>query len=207
LTLSNNVLYGSTSDWFPFVGTIFKIKTDGSDFKTIHKFDSMGVSFWNLSLVGNTVYGMTMAATANAGSVFSVSTDGTHFATLHSFSNGLPHNDFATTVLVFLDNALYGISTSGGEYDTGTVFRITLPSTPGPQLVITPASNNLVISWPATSAGVLLQSTTNLASEVWTTNLPAPVVINGQNTVTNPISGTQQFFRLTSSDAVCLGVL
>jgi hypothetical protein len=32
---------------------------------------------------------------------------------------------------------------------------------------------------------------------VWTTNSPAPVVANGQNTVTNPISGTQQFFRLT----------
>ena len=35
--------------------------------------------------------------------------------------------------------------------------------------------------------------TTNL----WTTNLPAPVLGNGQNTVTNPITGTQQFFRLS----------
>jgi hypothetical protein len=32
---------------------------------------------------------------------------------------------------------------------------------------------------------------------VWTTNSPAPVVVNGQNTVTNPISGAQQFFRLS----------
>jgi hypothetical protein len=29
-----------------------------------------------------------------------------------------------------------------------------------------------------------------------TTNSPAPVVVNGQNTVTNPITGNQQFFRL-----------
>jgi hypothetical protein len=42
-----------------------------------------------------------------------------------------------------------------------------------------------------------LQSTTNVFSPVWTTNLPAPVTVNGLNTVTNPISGTQQFFRLS----------
>jgi hypothetical protein len=32
---------------------------------------------------------------------------------------------------------------------------------------------------------------------VWITNSPAPVVIAGQNTVTNPITGPQQFFRLS----------
>jgi Divergent InlB B-repeat domain len=55
----------------------------------------------------------------------------------------------------------------------------------------------LILSWPTNSTGFALQSTTNLASPVWTTNLPSPVIINGQNTVTNPISGTQQFFRLS----------
>jgi hypothetical protein len=34
-------------------------------------------------------------------------------------------------------------------------------------------------------------------SPVWTTNLPAPVVVNGQNTLTDPISGTLRFFRLS----------
>jgi hypothetical protein len=42
-----------------------------------------------------------------------------------------------------------------------------------------------------------VQSTTNPASPVvWTTNSPAPVVIGGQNAVTNPITGAQQFYRL-----------
>jgi hypothetical protein len=45
--------------------------------------------------------------------------------------------------------------------------------------------------------GFNLQSTTNLGSSVWTTNLPAPDVINDQFTVTNAISGAQQFFRLS----------
>jgi hypothetical protein len=32
---------------------------------------------------------------------------------------------------------------------------------------------------------------------VLTTNSPAPVVVNGQYAVTNPISGTPQYFRLS----------
>jgi len=31
----------------------------------------------------------------------------------------------------------------------------------------------------------------------WQTNATAPIAIGGQNVVTNPISGSQQFFRLT----------
>jgi hypothetical protein len=50
---------------------------------------------------------------------------------------------------------------------------------------------------PTHATGFTLQSTTNLGSSVWTTNSLAPVVVNGQNTVTNPISGTQRFYRLS----------
>jgi len=32
---------------------------------------------------------------------------------------------------------------------------------------------------------------------VWTAISPDPVVVNGQNIVTNPISGTRQFYRLS----------
>jgi len=57
--------------------------------------------------------------------------------------------------------------------------------------------SGIVLTWPTNAVGFTLQSTTNLVSPaVWSTNSPAPVVIAGQNTVTNPISGPQQFFRL-----------
>ena len=47
-------------------------------------------------------------------------------------------------------------------------------------------------------AGFTLQSSTNVSSPaVWSTKSPVPVVISGQNVVTNPISGTWQFFRLS----------
>jgi hypothetical protein len=56
------------------------------------------------------------------------------------------------------------------------------------QLTIIPSGTNAV--------GFTLQSTTNLVSPVWSTNSPAPVVIGGQNVVTNPLTGPQQFYRL-----------
>ena len=71
---------------------------------------------------------------------------------------------------------------------------------PPPQLTILLSGvppSGIVLTWPTNAAGFTLQSTTNLVSPVfWSTNSPAPVVIGGQNTVTNPITGPQQFFRL-----------
>ena len=58
--------------------------------------------------------------------------------------------------------------------------------------------SGIVLTWPAYAAGFSLQSATNLVSPAfWSTNSPAPVVTAGQNTVTNPISGPQQFYRLS----------
>src|SRR5438046_5051864 len=66
-----------------------------------------------------------------------------------------------------------------------------------PQLTIIRSGANVILTWPTSATGFTLQSTTNLLSPVWIANPPAPVVVNGQNTVTNPISVSQQFFRLS----------
>src|SRR5262249_4664544 len=72
-------------------------------------------------------------------------------------------------------------------------------SSPAP-LTITPAGvspSGIILSWSTNALGFVLQSAADLTSSaLWTTNLPAPVVIGNQNVVTNPISGPQQFFRL-----------
>jgi hypothetical protein len=63
----------------------------------------------------------------------------------------------------------------------------------------------IILRWPTNSAGYAgydytgftLQFATNLVPPVvWSTSSPAPVVVNGQNSVTNPITGAQQFYRL-----------
>lgn len=65
------------------------------------------------------------------------------------------------------------------------------------QLSIAPAGNQVVISWPTTLTNYIVQSTTNLSFANWGFVSTAQGVMNGQNTVTNPISGTQQFYRLS----------
>ena len=51
--------------------------------------------------------------------------------------------------------------------------------------------------WTRTRRLASVRGTRVPSLPVWTTNSPIPVVVNGLNTVTNPISGTQQFFRLS----------
>jgi hypothetical protein len=59
--------------------------------------------------------------------------------------------------------------------------------------------NQVVISWPAAATNCFLQSTTNLSPAAWSNVSAAPFVISGQYTVTNPISGTQQFYQLSQT--------
>jgi hypothetical protein len=55
----------------------------------------------------------------------------------------------------------------------------------------------LVMSWPASDTGFVLQCATNLASANWT-NVSTPMVTNGTTiSVTVPTSGPQKFFRLS----------
>jgi uncharacterized repeat protein (TIGR03803 family) len=156
-----------------------------------------------LILSGNILYGTASGGGSSGnGTVFSVNTDGTGFTNLHIFSGiwggsnfdgALPHGG-----LILSGNTLYGTANVGGTSGNGAIFSISFT----PQLTINPSGANIILSWPMNYGGLdytgyALQSTTDLASPIWTTNLPAPVVVNGQNTVTNPISGTQQFFRLS----------
>ena len=66
-------------------------------------------------------------------------------------------------------------------------------------MTIIPYGAYVILTWPTNAAGFTLQSTTNLVSSaLWAAVSPGPLVIDGQNTVTNLISGTQQFYRLAN---------
>jgi uncharacterized repeat protein (TIGR03803 family) len=189
LILSGNTLYGTASSGGAGRdGTVFQVNTDGTGFTTLHAFsgNSDGANpEAGLILSGNTLYG-------TAEVLFQVNTDGTGFATLHSFTNR--SDGSGPGGLILSGNTLYGTANYGGTGGYGTVFSLSLPL---PQLTIIQSGTNVVLSWATNVAGITLQSTANLVSPpVWTPVSPAPVVVNGQNTVTNPISGTQQFYRL-----------
>ena len=54
----------------------------------------------------------------------------------------------------------------------------------------------LVVSWPAPTAGYVLQTSTNRSSGGWTGIGIPPVMSNGQMQVTVPMSGPATFYRL-----------
>ena len=217
LVLSGNTLYGSAT-WGGTnrSGTVFALNTDGTGFTVLHVFTAANIPYvwpppsktnsdgaWPvgfLILSGNTLYGATLdGGIYGKGTVFAVNTDGTGFTTLYNFTGG---QDGANPQggLILSGNTLYGTARYGTTYNYGTVFSLSYPA---PQLTIMPSGTNVNLKWPTGVAGFsysgyTLQSTTNLGSPaVWSAVSPTNVVVNGQNTVTNPISGTQQFFRLS----------
>src|SRR5665213_94437 len=180
------------------------------------------VPFTSLTIAGSTLYGAAQfGGSFGNGTLFALNTDGTGFTTLYNFT-AISTNSFGYFTnsdgafpygsLTISSNVLYGTTTTGGIYGTayqgeygpgggflapgdGTLFSLKLPP---PQLTIIPSGTNVILTWPANTAEYILQSTTNLVSSaVWGNVSPSAVIVNGQNTVTNPISGTQQFFRLS----------
>ena len=208
LVLSGNTLYGTTCyGGGPDNGTVFKVNTDGTGFMTLHVFTPTDFTYVpphytnsdgayprsSLVVLGNTLYGTASAGghTGN-GTVFKVNTDGSGFRVLHSFKRAVDGAE-PCAGLILSGNTLYGTASKGGSSGNGTIFSLSL----APQLTITPAGSNVILTWPTNDSVYNLEFTINLVSPVWNTNSPAPVVVNGKNTVTNPISGAQQFFRLS----------
>jgi uncharacterized repeat protein (TIGR03803 family) len=215
LTLSGNALYGTAVDGGSSGdGTIFKVNTDGTGFTTLYSFTALsnggsgtnmdgaspGYIGGEMTLSGSILYGTAgFGGRSGNGTAFAIGTDGTGFVTLHSFAGG-SEGAQPNGGLVLSDNNLFGTTwhnSNAAGTGNGTIFSISLPSPTPPQLTITPSDRTVVLTWATNFVGFTLQSATNLLSPVWTTNLPAPVILNGQYTLTNPISGAQQFFRLS----------
>ena len=87
----------------------------------------------------------------------------------------------------------------GADSATGYYQNFTLTDYAStPQLTLIHAGANAILTWATNAVGFTLQSTTNLVSPAWTAVSPPAIPVNGQNTVTNPISATRQFYRLTT---------
>jgi len=63
-------------------------------------------------------------------------------------------------------------------------------------LKTTLAGNAVVISWPTNAVGFVLQSTESLSPANWVDMTNTVAVVGSENTVTDPISNTNRFFRL-----------
>jgi uncharacterized repeat protein (TIGR03803 family) len=200
-------------------GTVFKISTNGA-LSTLHSFNggndganpqaglvqgADGYYYGTTECNGFAYCGMDCHGPVGAGTVFRISTNGA-LTTLYAFGSTTNASGVALdganpcgALVQGSDGSFYGTTSSGGTYNNGTVFRLTIV----PGLTIIPSGPYVILTWPTnyagfSYAGFTLQSTTNLGSSaVWSTNSSPPVVIGGQNVVINTISGRQQFYRLS----------
>src|SRR5262245_24297585 len=203
LVLSGNSLYGTVGfGGSTDQGDVFKVNTDGSGFTNLHSFTggfNEAYSDAGLFLSGNTLYGTTyLGGLGNKGTIFQINTDGSSFTNLHHFA-GTPDGANLFGGLVLSGNTLYGTASAGGSSNSGTVFSYTLPVPPAPPLLTIRASGaSVVLTWPTNPPAFNLQFATNLAPPTfWSNATPSPVLVNGQNAVTNPVSGARRFYRLS----------
>ncbi len=82
---------------------------------------------------------------------------------------------------------------------TNSIFVNVVAPTP-PKLTATQAGNQFIISWPTNnSSGLSLKGSATLGSSAsWSAVGSTPVLVGNQWVVTNSISGTAQFFRLSN---------
>jgi uncharacterized repeat protein (TIGR03803 family) len=198
LVLSSNTLYGVTlqggTNGF---GVVYAVNTDGTGFTNLYNFTGGSDGQYPtgpLALWGNTLIGAAQGGTSTNGTLFAIRTSGQGFTNIYNFAGG--NNGYNPAGALYLvGNTLYGTA-SGGISNNGVIYTYTLQT---PQLTIAQAGTNVLLRWPAYFTGYTLQYTTNLATNVtWNTAAPLPVVVNSQNTVTNPIAAsTRKFYRLT----------
>ncbi len=120
-------LYGMTSDGGANqLGTIYKVKPDGTGFTRLLDFDGTNGSnpYGSLTFDGTFLYGMARSGGANGqGIIFKIMPDGTGFINLLDFSytatGGFPYGS-----LISDGTFLYGMTTQGGSAFFGTIFKI-----------------------------------------------------------------------------------
>ena len=177
-TIKNMFLLSSLITGFSL---ILAVRAGAQTFTTLYGFTNGSDGSYpesTLVLSGTTLFGTAYGGGIYGyGTVFAVNTDGADFTTLNAFFPDYVYPSEGVRPkcgLILSGNTLYGTTSDYGEGYNGTVFAVN-----------------------TAAYGFTLQSTTKLSPAAWSTVSPAPVVINGQNTVTNPISGTQQFYRLS----------
>ena len=115
---------GCTTD---FVGSVFRIDADGSNFTTLRTFTDPGFPRGPLLEAGGFLYGTLNAGGAHSsGAVFRMDLTGGSYQVLHEFDPALTGAWPLSGVTLGTDGLLYGTTSTGGAYGGGTAFRMTI---------------------------------------------------------------------------------
>jgi uncharacterized repeat protein (TIGR03803 family) len=127
-------LYGTTSTGgTDGQGTVYRLKTDGTDFQVLHSFSKGRPGIGANPVAGliedrtDTLYGTTLSGSQDtlSGSIFRIQKDGTDYKLLHPFKaqTGEPRTPLAPLLLAS-NNRLYGITQIGASGNMGCVFAL-----------------------------------------------------------------------------------
>ena len=133
------------------------------------------------------------------------------FTTIGGQSGRLARLNPTTAAVEYIASASQTITTialqSGGNFVVGGQFTLIVGQPRNrmarfvvaqpPKLNIQLAPNNqVVITWPASVTGFLLESNPDLNQALWTTVAPQPTIVGTNNAVTNTAAGLARFYRL-----------
>jgi uncharacterized repeat protein (TIGR03803 family) len=159
-------MYGMTTSGGVYgLGTVFKIKPDGTGLTTLIEFNGTnGASPYNgLTLVSSVLYGVTRGGgSQNLGVLFRINTDGTGYTRLVNF-DGTSFGSNPLGTLTYSGSTLYGTTNTGGSYGYGTVFKVVSDSTGFVKLYDFDGSSN----GANPSRGVIISGTTLYGTTVF----------------------------------------
>lgn len=120
-------LYGVTSEGGSSdMGTLFKIKPDGTGYLILLDFTGANGKYPSGSLIsdGTFLYGITTnGGSSDMGTVYKIKPDGTGYMNLFEFA-GVANGSYPIGSLILDGTFLYGTTLNGGTSDFGTVFKI-----------------------------------------------------------------------------------
>ncbi|MGD0649961.1 MAG: choice-of-anchor tandem repeat GloVer-containing protein, partial [Verrucomicrobiia bacterium] len=133
---SDGMFYGVTdAGGTNALGTVYKIKTDGTDYSQLHHFPDPSYPYDGyhpyderglVQGIDGMLYGTTYEGGSNdVGTVFTLGTNGSSYTILHHFATaGYDGQKPIAGLLIGTDGMLYGTTYFGGTNGFGTVFRL-----------------------------------------------------------------------------------
>jgi uncharacterized repeat protein (TIGR03803 family) len=129
---SDGGLYGTTSDLNTGgQGTVFRLDKDGSNYAVLWQFTGIAGDGADpgplLEGSDGALYGTTyVGGDNNSGTVFSLNRDGSGFRVVHSFMEAGGEGANPGALAAGGDRALYGLTSNGGLFAWGAVYRVNL---------------------------------------------------------------------------------
>jgi uncharacterized repeat protein (TIGR03803 family) len=182
------------------MGTIFKLDKNNV-FTELYSFHGPDGAQPDAGLIKGhdaSFYGITnFGGDHQAGTLFRLNPSGA-FEILLSFDpNEVAYPGYAGKEVPLLqgnDLRLYGIAF--GPPREVTVFRFTIPRPALPPIKIARSGDSVVLSWPASAVGAVLESINSVPGASWSTVRGIPARIADQMVLTTDIIAQRQFFRL-----------